>query len=185
MSRIYISGVSGSGKTAACRLLIQQHSEINFINSSQLLLELTGLKDSRQLKDLSPSILENIRQNIFPKTFNQYPNLIVDGHLNLIQEMVNCFDTFINIEAQTEKILSNRNSEPQRIRSTEIADIDSEINQYRNKLELMKSKFNIKPITIHNEGSLEDLANRIYAAYCNSEINKEVRNEISHKNKEF
>ncbi len=184
MPRIYISGASGSGKTAACQLLVKKHPEIHFINSSQLLLDLLNLQHRKELKNVPDSSLERIRQEDFPNIFLTYPNLIVDGHLNFTQKMVDCFDQFISVEISPEKILQNRQSEPERERSVDRAGIEHEISAYNEKLSTVASKFSLHPLKLDNNGSIEQLAEKIYAIYINIETNRESKSELISKSKE-
>jgi adenylate kinase len=144
-----------------------------------------GLQNRQQLKEISTEQLEDIRVNIFPKFFSSYKDLVVDGHLNLNQGVVDCFDSFVSMEASSEKILSNRQSEPKRDRSLDLEKIDQEISSYKTKLDSMTLRFSIKPVILHNEGIIKDLSDKLYSVYLDLEKDQEIKSEIYRNGKEF
>ncbi len=175
MPKIYIGGVSGSGKNSVGRLISQKDASIVSVSSSDLLMKDLGITDKADFKKIPNDELERARREVLPDFLNKHENVIMDGHFNLTRQLVDLVDAYVLIEVTPEKLLNYRNSDLERNDRDKSEDsIREDLLKYEQKVRDQEQKWGIKVIRIPNDSSLEVLADRILDVYHQSETKTEI-----------
>lgn len=179
MARIYVGGLPGSGKSKAGQYVVNTDPRVKVVVSSDLFMEFLGVTDRTKLKDVPKDEMKEMKRTKLVEFIKANPNLIMDGHYNLTDEMVSLFDSFVFINVDPEKLLEFRHNDSERgerLKDSEV--IASERDKYLSKLSSAEDKYGIKIVHIKNDGSIADLGEKLLAAYRIADIESETKNEF-------
>lgn len=165
MARIYIGGLSGCGKTEACRRFSLENNRVVNMTGSEIMMQAAGVKTRDELANLPEKIKENLREIAFTKYYSSNPNLIIDGHFYITQHEIDYLDAFVLIEIDNQKLIRYRSNDEGRIRSLNIDDITQELTLLNQRISEAETRYNIEVIRINNDGSLIDLVEKISQVY--------------------
>lgn len=157
MTKIYIGGVSGCGKSIVAQMMKDKYPTINYLAGSEIMMKAAGLSSREELDKLPEEIKNRLRVTAFQSYYSQECDIIAEGHYNLTDADIKLFEVFILIEATPQFLLNLRKSDKSRKRPITIDAIQNEIDQMRRRIQECRNKYKIKIIQVDNMGSLHDL----------------------------
>lgn len=164
MARVYVGGLSGSGKSTACKAVARKLG-ISYLTGSEIMMRSAGVATREDLDRLPEDVKNDLRLHSFESYYQKTPDLIINGHFYLTGTDIKYFDAYVLVEVDTERLIGFRQNDETRQRSLEPSVIDQEKAQLENRVDKLVSKFGVKIIRIKNNGTLGELANSIEGVY--------------------
>jgi adenylate kinase len=164
VSRYYIGGASGSGKTTVSKIISKTLNIPHFTGSTVMMIA-AGVSNRNDLSKIPEDQLNLLRETAFLETYEKNPDMILEGHFFLKKTDVNYFNQLILIDASTETILKYRLNDPTRERDLDLNLIKKDIEETRERAINASKKFNIPLKIINNEDEIYKLAELIQNAF--------------------
>jgi len=164
MTRLYVGGVGGCGKTAVCRLLSSTLG-VKHITGSEVMMRTAGVKSRDDLENLPEEIKARLRDTAYEEIYQQNTSLLVEGHFYLTETDANYLTSCVVIETDPEQLRLFRLRDSTRKRSTDKDAIVEEIAAFEGRVASFSKSYRLPICRIKNQGTLDELARGLEALY--------------------
>lgn len=160
MSRVYIGGAGGTGKTALCQEL-RRILRIKVYSGSAVMMNASGVTSRDELSRLPDEAREMLCRDAFVKLYQENETMILEGHFYFTKHDAHSFCALILIEADPLDVLLYRLNDKGRNRSTEKSTIEQDLAKTRKRAQEAASVYNLPLYVIKNFGSLRNLVKQV------------------------